>query len=83
MKTKSWKSTTNDLTELWRESDQKVKKMAALAHTAYAYVNNPQEIEVWLDEIIRVANEVRPTTRVVDLLDSSAKSALVAQPANH
>jgi len=65
-KTKSWKTTTNELTELWRESDQKVKKMAALAHTAYSYVNNPQEIEVWLDEIIRVANEVRPTLLAPD-----------------
>ena len=27
--------------------------------------------------------EIRPTLRAVDLLDSSAKSAVVAQPANH
>jgi len=30
-----------------------------------------------------VPRDRRPTTGAVDLLDSSAKSALVAQPANH
>lgn len=35
-----------------------VKKLRSLACTGYAYVNNPSEIEVWLDEIVSVADTV-------------------------
>ena len=44
-------------------------------------MGDASEVEKWREHVAYW--ESRPTTGAVDLLDSSAKSALVAQPANH
>ena len=52
-------------------------------HVDFNNIGDLLECMDWLEKHFGHVREQRPTTRAVDLLDSSAKSELVAQPANH